>query len=286
MMKAHACTLSLRTRALAVLPTRRTARLILLVSSILILALLPAWMLPAAPALAQDASPDSSREGSRDSLGAYRVTLDPEASTVGWTLGATLHTVEGTFRLESGEVTYDPRTGDVSGRVAVDATSGESGKEGRDDDMHRKVLESETHPRFVFTPSRVEGTFDPATGSRVTVHGTLEIHGGSHEITVPLTAAVNDGSFEATGSFTVPYVEWGMEDPSKFLLRVDKEVEVTVRAEGTLERLEATEPPSEQETGEGDDGQEAGDESGGDEGGGGESGGDATEGAPGAVQAP
>lgn len=167
--------------------------------------------------------------------------LDPEATTIDFTLGATLHTVEGSFRLEEGELTFDPETGDISGRVVVDATSGNTGNDKRDRDMHRKVLESERYPDFVFVPTRLEGAYEPARASDVTLHGTLQIHGGEHEIAIPATVAVNttgggERRLEATGTFEVPYVEWGMEDPSKFLLRVAKSVEVTVHAEGRLER--------------------------------------------------
>ena len=168
------------------------------------------------------------------------LTLDPEDSTVGFTLGATLHTVEGSFRLEEGELTFDPETGEVSGRVVVDATSGETGNNKRDRDMHRKVLESEQYPDFVFLPSRLEGAFDPAGASELTLHGTVRIHGGEHEVAVPATVAVHaeeggERRLEATGTFEVPYVEWGLKDPSRFLLRVAKSVEVTVHAEGRIE---------------------------------------------------
>lgn len=168
------------------------------------------------------------------------LTLDPEATAIEFTLGAFLHTVEGGFRLEEGEITFDPETGEVSGRVVVDATSGDTGNEKRDRDMHAKVLESERYPDFVFLPTRLEGAFEPAGASEVTLHGMLQIHGGEHEIAIPATVAVNpteDGGrrLEATGTFEVPYVEWGMKDPSKFLLRVAKSVEVTVHAEGRIE---------------------------------------------------
>lgn len=206
-----------------------------------------ACLAPAASAASAQPEPPS---------GTLTVVLDPDASSVTFTLGATLHTVEGSFRIEEGEITFDPATGEASGQVVVDATSGDTENDKRDRDMHAKVLESETYPEFVLIPTRIEGDFQASGSSEVTLHGSLRIHGGEHEIALPATVAVNpaegsgadDGAggelrLEATGTFEVPYVEWGLEDPSKFLLRVSKSVEVTVRAVGRLQE-EASEASS------------------------------------------
>lgn len=167
---------------------------------------------------------------------AATVTLDPAASSIEFELGATLHTVEGSFDLTEGRVTVDPASGEASGRIVVDATSGDTGKEKRDRDMHEKVLESDRHPTIVFHPARVEGEVPTSGGGAVTLHGSLDIHGSRHPLAVPLDVTVDGDRVTATGSFTVPYVEWGMEDPSTFILRVDKEVEVTIEAVGRFER--------------------------------------------------
>jgi polyisoprenoid-binding protein YceI len=157
------------------------------------------------------------------------VRLDPAHTEVAFTLGATLHTVEGTFKLKSGELTFDPATGKASGDLVVDAASGQTGNGSRDKKMHEVVLESAKYPEIVFHPDRVEGKVDPAGHSQVQLHGMLNIHGTNHEMTVPLTVDAENGGYRATATFSVPYVKWGMKNPSTFMLRVKDTVEITVK---------------------------------------------------------
>ena len=42
--------------------------------------------------------------------------------------------------------------------------------------------------------------------------------------------------FTAKGKFVVPYVDWGMKDPSNFLFKVNKSVEIDVEASGHVKR--------------------------------------------------
>lgn len=169
----------------------------------------------------------------------WMVTLDPAATEIRFSLGATLHDVHGGVKLERGELRLNPRTGALDGEVVVDARSAETGNERRDRDMHRKVLESESHPRFVFVPSRLDGDLALSGRSRVVIHGELRIHGAAHALVMPADVTIEDGSLTATAAFAVPYVEWGMKDPSKLMLRVKKRVEIEVTVGGTLrERIE------------------------------------------------
>ena len=53
--------------------------------------------------------------------------LDPQRTTVTFTLGDVLHTVRGNFRLKQGALNLDPAAGKLTGEIVVDAKSGESG---------------------------------------------------------------------------------------------------------------------------------------------------------------
>jgi polyisoprenoid-binding protein YceI len=160
-----------------------------------------------------------------------RLEIDPARTSVEFTLGSTLHTVHGTFALKRSSMQFDPVSGKIEGEVAIDATSGESGNESRDRKMHREILESAKYPEIVFRPDQVEGTLAPLGASQVKLRGMLTIHGGEHEIVVPVDVQAGGGKYQAAAHFDVPYVQWGMKNPSTFILRVEKSVAITVHAQ-------------------------------------------------------
>jgi polyisoprenoid-binding protein YceI len=154
--------------------------------------------------------------------------IDPAKSAVQFTLGALLHTVHGTFRIKSGAVRFDPNSGKASGQISVDVRSGNTGEGTRDRQMHANVLESERFPDAVFSPDRINGRLASSGASDVEVHGMLRIHGRDHEMTIPVRVQMQNASVTARAKFTVPYVSWGMRDPSTFVLQVAKSVDVDV----------------------------------------------------------
>jgi polyisoprenoid-binding protein YceI len=156
------------------------------------------------------------------------VAVDPSLTKVEFTLGSLLHTVHGEFHLKSGNIRFDPQTGKAAGELVVDATCGESGSPARDKKMHANILESARYPLITFRPDRVDGKVAPEGRSQVQLHGVFGIHGVDHDMLLPVTVDASGGQYDVLGVFAVPYVSWGMKNPSTLMLRVDEKVEITV----------------------------------------------------------
>jgi polyisoprenoid-binding protein YceI len=161
-------------------------------------------------------------------------TLDPAQTKVNFTVDSTLHTVHGDFRLKRGSIQFDNATSTAAGELVVDSTSGESGSDGRDKRMHKDILESPKYSDIVFTPQRVKGTVANDGKSTVEVEGILTMHGKSKPVTMPLEVELQNGTGSADGSFSVKYQEWGMKNPSTFVLRVNDTVHIHVHAMGKI----------------------------------------------------
>jgi polyisoprenoid-binding protein YceI len=161
--------------------------------------------------------------------------LDPALSKVHWTLQSTVHTVHGSFAFQKGTLRLDTSTGRASGEIAVDATSGNSGNDSRDKKMHNEVLESGRYAEVIFRPDRVEGKVAPQGPFTVQVHGLFVLHGGEHELTVPVQAELSGDHWSGSAKFSVPFVDWGLKNPSNFLLKVNHAVEIELELKGSLQ---------------------------------------------------
>ena len=165
--------------------------------------------------------------------------LDPARTAVHFTLKTSLHTVHGTFRLKSGNVTFDPLTKKASGLLVVDATSGESGNSGRDAKMHREILESQKYAEISFAPLEIEGSIPMQDDSQIQVKGTFRLHGQDHEMIIPVDVRISGQDLTLDANFSVPYISWGLKNPSTFILRASDTVQLSVHAVGAWARSAA-----------------------------------------------
>jgi polyisoprenoid-binding protein YceI len=161
-------------------------------------------------------------------------TLDPAQTKVNFTVDSTLHTVHGDFHLKRGNIQFDNSSGVAGGELVVDAASGESGSDGRDKKMQKDILESPKYSDIVFTPQHIKGSVATEGRSTIEVAGILTMHGKSRPVTMPLEVQLQNGAGSADGTFSVKYREWGMKNPSTFILRVNDKVEIHVHAVGKI----------------------------------------------------
>ncbi|HEV2523072.1 MAG TPA: YceI family protein [Candidatus Acidoferrales bacterium] len=168
------------------------------------------------------------------------VQIEPAQTKIDFSLGSTLHTVHGTFALKSGSIQFDPSGGKISGAIVVDANSGESGNSGRDSRMHREILESAKFPEIVFTPTQMTGTVAAQGPSKVEVSGQFRLHGKDHEVTLPVDVVSEGPKLQMTFHFVIPYIEWGLKNPSTFILRASDKVEIDIHATGHVETAMAS----------------------------------------------
>ena len=162
------------------------------------------------------------------------VELDPAQTRIEFTLADVLHTVRGTFQLKTGSIHFDRSTGKATGNVVVDTLSGDSGSHARDRRMHKDILESQTYPQMTFAPSSIKGDVGPNGGSRIEVSGVLTLHGAAHEVSLPVSLRVDGDRLTAETHFVVPYVQWGLKNPSNFILRVSDKVDITIVTAGRI----------------------------------------------------
>ncbi len=136
--------------------------------------------------------------------------------------------------MQSGSIDFDPSAQKIFGSVIVAAGSGNSGEPSRDKKMNTDVLDTAHFAEVSFTPSSYQGKIAPSGDSTIQVSGIFTLHGTPHDITVPIQIHIDGANLAVKGQFTVPYVKWGLKDPSIFILKVAKEVDIDLTLNGHL----------------------------------------------------
>jgi polyisoprenoid-binding protein YceI len=160
--------------------------------------------------------------------------LDVAKSKVHFTLDSSLHMVHGTFALKSGAVHFDPENGKASGEIFVYAGSGDSGNAARDERMHKEILETARYPDAIFRSDQIEGRVTRNGASDVKLHGVILLHGQEHPLVAEVHAELAGDHWKGTAKFEVPYIQWGIKNPSNWLLKVKPVVNVELEMAGPV----------------------------------------------------
>jgi hypothetical protein len=162
--------------------------------------------------------------------------INPDASEVKMTLNTTHEVVNGTFHVQSGSIEFDRGTPKMSGAVVVLAGSGKTGNASRDKKMNKDILKVEQHATVSFEPKSYAGAIAPSGDSTIQVSGIFTLLDTPHEITLPMVVHLDGASTTAKAHFAVPYVQWGLKNPSFLIWKADNDVAIDLFLTGRLSK--------------------------------------------------
>jgi polyisoprenoid-binding protein YceI len=160
--------------------------------------------------------------------------VNPDASEVKIALKTTHELVNGTFHIQSGSIEFDPSAAKMSGSVVVLAGSGKTGNDSRDKKMNKDILKVEQYANVSFEPKSYAGVIAPSGDSTIQVTGILTLLGTPHEITIPIVVHLEAITATAKAHFVVPYIQWGLKDPSFMFWKAEKDVAIDLILAGRL----------------------------------------------------
>src|SRR5579859_3568876 len=152
--------------------------------------------------------------------------INPEASEVRMKLNTTHEIVNGTFHVHSGTVDFDPRASEISGIVIVLAGSGKTGNNSRDKKMNNDILKVDQYATVSFVPKSYTGTIILSGDSAIQVSGVFTLLGTPHDMTIPMQVHIDQSKATAKAQFVVPYVQWGLKNPSFLFWKAENDVAI------------------------------------------------------------
>jgi polyisoprenoid-binding protein YceI len=163
--------------------------------------------------------------------------VDAAASEVRMALKTTHENVSGTFRVQSGSVEFDGTAKKMSGAIVVAAGSGKTGNDSRDKKMYKDILKVEQFATVSFEPKTYTGTIAPSSNpNMIVVTGIFTLLGTPHEITIPIVVNIDGDRATVKTHFDIPYVQWGLKNPSFLIWKVDNDVAIDLHLAGTVSR--------------------------------------------------
>jgi len=162
--------------------------------------------------------------------------VNPDASQVRMTLNTTHEVVNGTFHIQSGSIEFDRGTPRMLGSVVVLAGSGKTGNDSRDKKMNKDILKVEQYAAVSFEPKTYTGAIALSGDSTIQVTGVFTLLGTPHEIAIPILVHLEGTTATAKAHFVVPYVHWGLKNPSFLIWKADDDVAIDLILAGRLSK--------------------------------------------------
>lgn len=162
------------------------------------------------------------------------LAVNPDASEVKMTLNTTHEVVNGTFYIQSGSIEFDRSASKMSGSVVVLAGSGKTGNDSRDKKMNKDILKVVQYTTVSFAPKAYTGTIAPSGDSTIQVSGVFTLLGNPHDLKIPMQIHIDESKATARAHFVVPYVQWGLKNPSFMFWKAENDVAIDLNLAGKV----------------------------------------------------
>ena len=160
--------------------------------------------------------------------------IDPDASAVEMKLNTTHEVVNGTFHIQSGSIEFDRNNPKMSGLVTVLAGSGKTGNDSRDKKMNIEILKVDQYTTVSFAPKNYNGTIASSGDSIIQVSGVFTLLGNPHDLTIPMQIHMDGSKAAVRAHFVVPYVQWGLKNPSFMFWKAENDVAIDLNLVGQV----------------------------------------------------
>jgi hypothetical protein len=160
--------------------------------------------------------------------------VNSDASEVKMTLNTTHEVVDGTFHIQSGSIEFDRSAPKMSGSVVVLADSGKTGNDSRDKKMNKDILKVDQFATVSFAPKAYSGTIADSGDSTIQVSGVFTLLGTGHDLTISMQIHIDGSKATARAKFVVPYVQWGLKNPSFLIWKAENDVAIDLSLIGQI----------------------------------------------------
>ena len=160
--------------------------------------------------------------------------VNPDSSEVRMKLNTTHEVVIGTFHVQFGSINFDRTASYISGIVIVAAGSGKTGNDSRDKKMNREILKVDQFATVSFAPQTYDGTIAASGDSTIHVSGVFTLLGTPHDLTIPIQIQIDGSKATARAQFVIPYVQWGLKNPSFMFWKAENDVAVDLNVVGQV----------------------------------------------------
>jgi hypothetical protein len=160
--------------------------------------------------------------------------VNPDISEVKMKLNTTHEVVNGTFHVQAGSIEFDRSATKISGIVVVAAGSGKTGNDSRDKKMNKDILKVDQYTTVSFAPKTYTGTIPASGDSTIQVSGVFNLLGTPHNLTIPMQIHIDGTKATAKAQFVLPYVQWGLKNPSFLIWKAENDVAIDLNLVGQL----------------------------------------------------